>query len=187
MRERISALVGIVLLVLLIGVSYFYAVRSNLADIRYLPSENSPDYVANRIALVEFGPDGAPRNRVIAARAEHYSDDRVNAEQPMYVSLTPGKAQVTARSDRGWTNDAGRTVLLDGNVRISRAPWNGTPELRFETQRLTVYPDPERFVSDTGVVFRRGADSTTASGMDYSYADGTIELAGRVRTHIVRK
>ena len=42
MRERVSAIVAIILLAFLIGASYFYAVQSGLKDLKYLPSENSP-------------------------------------------------------------------------------------------------------------------------------------------------
>ena len=43
MRERVSAIVAIILLAFLIGARYFYAVQSGLKDLKYLPSENSPD------------------------------------------------------------------------------------------------------------------------------------------------
>ena len=70
MRERVSAIVAIILLVFLIGASYFYAVQSGLKDLKYLPSENSPDYTATKLSLTDFDGAGNPVRRVIADRSE---------------------------------------------------------------------------------------------------------------------
>lgn len=192
MRERVSAIVAIILLAFLIGASYFYAVQSGLKDLKYLPSENSPDYTATKLSLTDFDGAGNPVRRVIADKVIHYSDDRTDADHPRYITLTPNKPQVDASSDRGWTHDAGKTIEFEGNVKILRdpagsTPAGSTPALSFETQKMTAFPDTERFTSDSPVVFHRGSDSTTASGMDYSYANGTISLTGRVNTHIASR
>lgn len=187
MRERVSAIVAIILLVFLIGASYFYAVQSGLKDLKYLPSENSPDYTATKLSLTDFDGAGNAVRRVIADKVIHYSDDRTDADHPRYITLTPNKPQVDASSDRGWTHDAGKTIEFEGNVKILRDPAGNTPALSFETQKMTAFPNTERFTSDSPVVFHRGSDSTTASGMDYSYANGTISLTGRVNTHIASR
>ena len=112
MRERVSAIVAIILLAFLIGASYFYAVQSGLKDLKYLPSENSPDYTATKLSLTDFDGAGNPVRRVIADKVIHYSDDRTDADHPRYITLTPNKPQVDASSDRGWTHDAGKTIEL---------------------------------------------------------------------------
>ena len=89
MRERVSAIVAIILLAFL---SYFYAVQSGLKDLKYLPSENSPDYTATKLSLTDFDGAGNPVRRVIADKVIHYSDDRTDADHPRYITLTPNKS-----------------------------------------------------------------------------------------------
>ena len=89
--------------------------------------------------------------RVIADKVIHYSDDRTDADHPRYITLTPNKPQVDASSDRGWTHDAGKTIEFEGNVKILRDPAGSTPALSFETQKMTAFPDTERFTSDSPV------------------------------------
>ncbi len=184
MRERISAIVSIVLLTLLIGASYFYAIQSGLRNLRYVPSSESPDYTAKNITLTEFGADGQPVRRLIAENAVHYSDDRMNADNPRYVTLDAKSPQVIASAKHGSTDDGGATVLFSGGVTITREAGNGRPASKFETERLTAYPDTAVFVTDAPVKFTSGRDTMNGTGMTYDYSHSTIELSGRVATHV---
>lgn len=186
MRERISAIVAIALLLLLIGTSYFYAVQSKLKDLKYIPSEQSPDYIAKNATLTTFDESGSPVRRLFAKKMLRYSNDRTDAEDPKLVTLDKNKPQVIATAAHGWSSDGGETFLFDGGVTITRSPWQGSPAMKFSTQQLTVYPDTERFVSKSPVTFLRGADTTTALSMDYNHVRGTIKLTGGVKTRISR-
>lgn len=187
MRERISAIVAIVLLLLLIGASYFYATQSGLKDLKYIPGENSPDYTAENITVTTFGPDGNPQRRLIGRRMLHYSDDRTDVTEPELVAFEPSKPKVIAKARRGWTNDGGQTIEFEGQVSLDRAAWKNSAAMSFRTTKLTAYPDTERFVSSVPVAFAWGEDRTTAGSMVYDNARGTISLSGNVKTHIVRQ
>ena len=161
--------------------------QSGLDGQKRAPRDIPAGWSSTQLALTVLDGAGNPVRRVIADKVIHYSDDRTDADHPRYITLTPNKPQVDASSDRGWTHDAGKTIEFEGNVKILRDPAGSTPALSFETQKMTAFPDTERFTSDSPVVFHRGSDSTTASGMDYSYANGTISLTGRVNTHITSR
>lgn len=45
-RERITAIIGAVLLLALVGLSYYYSIQVELAGLKYVPSESSPDFTA---------------------------------------------------------------------------------------------------------------------------------------------
>ena len=187
MRERLSSIVAIALLILLIGTSYFYAVQSRLKSFHYVPSESSPDYTASNAALTVFDATGVPLRRVSASKMRHYSDERIEAEQIRYASLERNKAQISAYAARGWSNDGGQSIFFDSNVEITRFAWKNAPIIRFKTSSLTAYPDTERFVSKSPVFFSRGNDTTSASGMDYDHISGTVTLTGGVKTRIVSR
>lgn len=186
MRERISAIVAIALLLLLIGASYFYAVQSGLKNLKYVPSESSPDYTAQNVSLTTFNEKGEPVRRLSAAKMLHYSDDRTDTENPKLETLERGKPRVTATAARGWSHDGGETAVFDGGVKVTREAWQKSPAMSFSAQSVTVYPDTERFVTKTPVTLTRGRDTTTASGMAYDHVNGTVELTGSVRTRIDR-
>lgn len=186
MRERISCIIAIVLLLLLIGASYFYAVQSGLKNLKYIPSQNSPEYTAKNVTVTSFNEQGEPLRRLSAKEMLRYSDERTNTTAPKLITLERTKPRVVASAERGWSNDGGETVLFEGAVRVTRDPWQGAPAMSFSSEKLTVYPDTERFVSKAPVVFTRGADTTSASSMDYDHVNGTIELAGNVKTHMAR-
>ena len=187
MRERLSSIVAIVLLAVLIGASYFYAVQLRLKSFRYVPSESSPDYTAVNASLTVFDAAGAPLRRVSASKMLHFSDERIEAEQIRYASLERDKAQISAFAERGWSNDGGASIHFDNNVEITRSAWENTPIIRFKTSSLVAYPDSERFVSDAPVFLSRGNDTTSASGLDYNHVSGTVMLSGGVKTRIVSR
>lgn len=45
-RERITAIVGSVILFGLVLLSYWYSVQSEIAGLKYIPSDKSPDFLA---------------------------------------------------------------------------------------------------------------------------------------------
>ena len=187
MKERLSAIASILLLLFLIGASYYYAVQFQLKNLRYVPSESSPSFTAEKIKVTQFDASGVPSHQLSAGKVVYYSDERIVADGLEYATLTPGKPRLTATAASGSTDDGGKTVNLSGGVTVVRDAWGKTPAMRFETANLLAYPDTQHFVASSAVSFQRGKDSTTAGGMDYQHADGTLKLAGRVRTRVAAR
>ena len=59
-RERITAIAGAAILCVLVAGSYYYSVRSQMAGLKYVPSESSPDFMAENVALTDFNEVGQP-------------------------------------------------------------------------------------------------------------------------------
>lgn len=81
-RERITAIIGAVLLLALVGLSYYYSIQVELAGLKYVPSESSPDFTAENVTLTDFDAEGAATNRLAAQSVAHYSDERMHARMP---------------------------------------------------------------------------------------------------------
>lgn len=182
-RERITAIVGSLLLLVLVLLSYWYSIRVDIAGLKYVPSEKSPDFVASRITLTDFNEDGTPYFRAQAARLQHFSDERMHAQEASFISLRPGDARATARADELWSNDGLETVDLSGNVILTRRAYQNEPELFLRTNHLRGWLDTMHFETTHPVLLRRGIDTTEASeGMVYDNVARTVALQGNVRS-----
>lgn len=183
MSERITAIAGASILLALVLASYYYAVQTGLMGLRYVPSPESPDFTAENVTLTDFSPEGGPTTRLVAAHVAHFSDERMRAENALFVTLDPAKLQTTLRADEAWSNDGMETVELEGNVEYTRAAGPAEPDLYFRTDRLRGWLDTYRFDTTAPVFMRRGNDVTEAEeGMVYDNITRTVELRKRVHT-----
>lgn len=82
MRDRLTSLIAIALLVTLCAMSYWYSVKAELENVTHLSDLNSPDFIARDITITQFDDDGIAKAKVFAKEVEHYSTDT-----PMRSSL----------------------------------------------------------------------------------------------------
>ena len=66
MRERLTAIIAIILLLILIAASYWYAMQASFNNLRYIPSENSPDFIASDATVISFNEQGIAKTRMEA-------------------------------------------------------------------------------------------------------------------------
>lgn len=182
-RERITAIIGAAILFGLAALSYYYSIQVGLLGLKYIPSESSPDFTAERVSLTEFDERGAAERKVFAASVAHFSDERMRADNVRFVTLAPDRPQLSLSADEAWSNDGLETVDLHGSVLISRAAAPGEAALSMRTEYAKGYLDTHRFETDRPVSMSRGSDTTDATGgMLYDNVAHTVELRGRVRT-----
>ena len=182
-RERITAIAGAAILCVLVAGSYYYSVRSQMAGLKYVPSESSPDFMAENVALTDFNEVGQPTQRLVAQNVKHFSDERMHAESARYLTLEPDRAQVKAKADEAWSNDGLETIEFSGNVEVQQAASADGPELYFTSLYLKGFLDTHRFETPMPVFMRRGNDSFEAErGMVYDNVAHTVELRSRVRS-----
>ena len=182
MRERITAFIAIFLLLLLIAASYWYAIRSTYSNLKYVPNENSPDFIAQDATLISFDSDGFAKIKLQAQDFKHYSDDRVTMQEPHYTSVSPNKPIVQAKAKSGYSNDGGATVHFLGDVEVSRVASNNNEITRIQTQSVTVFSDHNRFETEDFVRISSGENTATATGMILDNIARTVELKTRVKT-----
>jgi lipopolysaccharide export system protein LptC len=181
-RERLTALVAIVLLLTLAGASYWYSIKSSRGLLPNRSDPQAPDFIADSIALTQFDKEGRAERRFFADEITHYPDTRIEVRAPRMVSLRPDQPQLAVRAERALVEDDGQKVILSGKVRVTREPHQDTPAMSLATEQLTAYPDEDRYVSDVPVQLKRGASEATARGMEYDNATRQLKMAGEVRT-----
>ena len=178
MRDRITAIIAILLLALLAATTYWYSQTSRLGGLANPVSREGPDVVVDGAALTQFDAEGRAISRLIGERVTHYpSDDRVEVIRPRMVSLRADQPQIDAKAEHARVEDSGARVILTGDVTLVRAPGSdGEPPMRLNTERLVALPDTEQFSTDLPVEIERGGSRINAVGMDYDNIKRTVKL-----------
>jgi lipopolysaccharide export system protein LptC len=182
MRERLTALVAIALLLVLAGASYWYSIKSSRSALPNRSDPQAPDFIATTVALTQYDKDGRAERRFFADELTHFPDTRVEVLAPRMVSLRPDQPQLEVRAQQALVENDGQKVTLRGQVRVTRKPDKDTPPMSLATERLIAYPDEDRYVSEVPVRLTRGASEATARGMEYDNTSRQLKMAGEVRT-----
>lgn len=182
MRDRIAPVLAILLLLVVVGTSYWYSRTMRIPRSAPAPKPGTPDVVVDRVVITQFDAQGKARNKLFAEKLTHYDvNDNIELASPRLVSLRPDQPQVDARAQRGRIEDAGERVHLMGSVLITRAATETEPPMRLSTEYLLALPDKDRFSTDKPVEMERGPATVTASGMVYDNIARTVDLQGDVK------
>ena len=182
MRDRITALIAIVLLASLAGVSYWYSQSTRLKKIAIPVSREGPDFVVNGVTLTQFDATGRATNRLHASELVHFAaDDHSELLQPRLISVRPDQPLVEVRAKTGHVESGGERVSLSGDVVVTRAPGrDGTAPMQLRTQELTALPDLDRYSTDAAVEIERGDSVVRSTGMDYDNVQRVVKFHSKV-------
>ncbi len=183
MRDRITAIVAILLLATLAGVTYWFSQSGRYGSLAAPVSRGGPDFVVNGVTLTDFDASGRATNRLFAEKMTHYAaDDRAELQRPHYVSLRPDQPQLEARAQKALVEGGGERVTLTGNVVLTRAPGEkGEAPMRLLTEKLVALPDLERYSTDAPVEMDQGGSVIQSVGMDYDNLKRVVKFHSQVR------
>ncbi len=182
MRERTSAYIAIALLSSLIGLSAWYSVQNELADIHYVPSENSPDFTGRNVALLRFDEEGLPSTRFEAVSVSHFSDERMFAIYPKTSFYSPNSPTLVATGDAAYSVDGGIVFTIKDNVRIVREATPTEPATVLETEVLQADTAKNVLSTDAFVRIVQGIQVTEGVGMRFDNAKQTIQFFSNVKS-----
>lgn len=183
MRDRITAIIAVLLLALLAATTYWYSHAARLGGLVNPVSREGPDIVVDGATLTQFDAEGRATNKLIGDRVTHYpSDDRVEVIRPRLISLRADQPQLDARANHARVEESGARVILSGDVLVIRAAGpDGEPPMQLATERLVALPDLEQFSTDAPAVIERGASRISAVGLDYDNIKRTVKLRSNVK------
>jgi lipopolysaccharide export system protein LptC len=183
MRDRITAVIAVLLLALLAATTYWYSQMTRIGALPNPVSREGPDIVVEGATMTQFDAQGRATNRLIGERVTHFpSDDRIEILRPHLVSLRSDQPQLDARAKHARVEDGGARVLLTGDVSLVRAGGkDGEPPLRLTTERLIALPDVEQFTTDAPALIERGGTRVNSVGMDFDNLKRTLRLHSNVR------
>jgi lipopolysaccharide export system protein LptC len=183
MRDRITAIIAVLLLALLAATTYWYSQSTRIGGLSNPVSREGPDVVVDGATLTQFDAQGRATNKLIGDRVMHYpSDDRVEVIRPRMISLRADQPQLDARANHARVEDGGARVVLTGDVTVIRAAGkDGEPPMRLSTERLVALPDVEQFSTDAPAEIERGGSRINSVGMDYDNIKRTVKFRSKVR------
>lgn len=185
LRDRFTAIVGIVLLLGLAGATYWYSLRTQFEGMSHPSAPDAPDFIASNIVLTQFDTEGRAQRKLFASELTHYPDDRFDVVEPRMLSLRPDEPQLEVNAREARVENGGERAQLTGAVRVTRAATATEPALRFDTETLTVLPDQERYFTDAPVSMVRGTTSARGTGFDFNNISRTVQLKSQVQTVLV--
>lgn len=154
------------------------------------PVSSEPDYFMRRFSVKSFDPAGTLRSEVAGTEARHHpSDDRVEIDNARIRRIDDQGLITVVTARRVTTNGDNTEFLLEGNAQVVREAGTGKdgvarPRLQFNGERLKIFLDPDRVVSDLPVVLRRGNDRLEAATLDYRDDQRVADFTGRVRVEL---
>ena len=154
------------------------------ASDRLGPSRHDPDYIVEKLAGVRMGESGSVDYSLSAAKMVHYPDDDTTLlTSPKFVSYASPKATVTITSSEGVVSSKGEHVYFQDNVRVTRAPQEGSGELVMRTSFLHVAPDYHIATTDRSVTLSDDTNTSTvtAVGLEMNNETRVIKLLSNVR------
>lgn len=183
MRDRITAIIAVLLLAGLAGVTYWFSQAGRYGNLANPVSREGPDFIVKGVTLTQFDAAGRATNRLYAETMTHYAaDDRADLQQPRYVSLRPDQPRLEARARQALVEGGGERVVMTGDVIITRsAGGNGEPPMRLATEKLVALPDFEQYSTDLPVEVDRGNSMIRSVGMDYDNIKRVVKFHSKVR------
>ena len=149
---------------------------------------HDPDYILNNFVTTRTDENGDLRYRLTAAEMRHYpDDDTTELELPHFTRFEIDKPFTQIEGKQGFvSSDADKIEFVD-DVKVVRQAYNGKGEMVVLTDRLDVFPDDERAVTDRPVVITQEPKTVIhATGMIYDKKQQTVELKSRVKAHYVK-
>ncbi|MDX9950898.1 MAG: LPS export ABC transporter periplasmic protein LptC [Methylophilaceae bacterium] len=148
-------------------------------------NRHDPDYILNNFVTTRTDENGDLRYRLTAEEMRHYpDDDTTELELPHFTRFEVDKPFTQIEGKKGFvSSDAERIEFVD-DVKVVRQAYNGKGEMVVVTDRLDVFPDEERAVTDRPVVITQAPKTVIhATGMIYDKKKQTVELKNRVKAH----
>ncbi len=102
-------------------------------------ARHEADYFIENFTATTMDTQGRRRHELSAARLVHFpDDDSIELERPHLVQYTPGEPPLHTVADRGYTTSDSKTILMRGNVRVTRGAHGGQPGGEIETGEMRV-------------------------------------------------
>ena len=183
--DRIAAVVSVVLLGALGLFTFYLAQVSDGGESARAPrtvAPDRPDYFVERMALLTMNDQGDPAYRLEASQLQHFpQDDVADFEDPVMVSLDPGRPRVTITANRGRLIQGGEEARLSGNVVVTRAATEKTAPMKVETEYAVVLPDEDIVRTGWPVTVIQGGQQLNGVGMELNNRTRQLRVDSQVR------
>jgi lipopolysaccharide export system protein LptC len=147
-----------------------------------------PDYRLDQFTVKSFDASGRMVREVTGASATHFpATQALHIQDIRLFAENDEGVQIRAQAQQGISTETDQRFTLQGQARVTRTVAEARTTQRsalpmsLQGERLTVWTDEERLVSELPVELRRGQEVITAQTLNFDTRSGQYELQGRVR------
>jgi lipopolysaccharide export system protein LptC len=189
LQQRAATFLPIVCMGIL-AASTWWLVKNSLQPTSSLTAsikKHEPDYEMRHFSVHRHKGDGKTVSQIEGQLLRHYPDtDTLEIDQARILSTSLDGTTTVATAHKAVAYNEGNEVELFGDAQVIRqanktstSPHNDALYLKSNYIRAMV--QEERVISNQPVTIQHGTTLVQASGMDYTYGNGTIIFNGRSR------
>ncbi|MDO9450515.1 MAG: LPS export ABC transporter periplasmic protein LptC [Rugosibacter sp.] len=185
MRDRSSMIVPLVLMMLLVGITYWIShIMQEDATSQLL--RHDPDYIISHFNVRRFDANGMLQHTLIAEKMTHYPDDDTTLViSPHLTNHRPPQTEIFAQ--QALVSKDSKEIDFINDVRVVRQGINAqTLSTVMETRLLKVFPDDETGYTLTPVTITQGKSIIKGSRLELDNKSGISVLHGRVTGTLYR-
>jgi len=190
MRQRLSALSALILLLALVVLTWWaadYAQRAIPVD---PPARltHEPDAWGQNVVILRTTAEGLPINRLESVYLEHFPDDDSYAlRQPRVTGLRADSPVMVGTAERAVMDQDGRRITLDGRAHLHRLADAERPALNVRSEQIIILTDQDLAYTDLAAEVLQGQSRMNGIGMRYNnrsrlldiHASADVEIAAR--------
>ncbi len=150
---------------------------------RMLVPPHSPDYFSIGYRKWEMGDNGLLKSKLIADRMTHYSDDdTTHLDKPLMFFHNESAPPWVINAETGMLSADGKTLQLNGKVKVERTQGKGARPLLINTSQVSVKPETHYAETDAWAELISPPNRTTGVGMKLMFAQPVrLQLLSNVK------
>ena len=188
MKDRLPALIALMMLLALVGITWWaadYAERAFPVEQEIAVSEE-PDTWSGPFIMLQSDEKGVPVTRLDGTQLRHYPHDgSYQIDQPELISQRPDSPRVIASSDIAYAYNDITLVHMVGNAHAHRFETPQNSALDITSEKLIVHPEEDIIETDQPAVVIQGDSRLIGDGMKYNnntrkldvYANSGVRIA----------
>jgi LPS export ABC transporter protein LptC len=184
-RFHLPNVIYLLLLLALAGGSYWW-IKQNKAPVKAAPEKHPEliDAFVQELTLNRTNKDGSIGFVITGGSLAHYGSKDGNL-QTVTLEATPiGQPKVTATgATGGWTDDS-HTIVLSGDVKLTRAAFDDAAEMVLTTDAVEVNLYDGKAHTELPFKVTQGKSFMTGAGFIYDYQTRDLMLNGTKKQRI---
>jgi lipopolysaccharide export system protein LptC len=187
LNDRVARSMPLLLLLSLAILTFWLDQKVQQAPDSGDPSlRHDPDFVIEGFSSTRMNPDGSRRYTLAAQKMVHYPDDMsTQLLGPDFVYFDRQRAPVKIKADTADISANGENAYFNGNVRLTREPYEDHPELLLTTTYLHIIPDQDIAKTDKPATLTEGNSTVSAVGLEFDQQKETLKLLSQVKARYV--
>lgn len=187
MKERLPALIALLLLILLVACTWWaadYAQRAIPVDPpRRLTHEM--DSWARNFVMLSTDPSGKPINRMEGEYVEHFpDDDSYHVTAPRAIGQQANNPITVGTANTAIMESGGKRIVMNGQAHVLRQPDADNDRLDVRSEQLIIVPDDDVVYTDLPAVVIKGNSRMSGTGMHYNNKTRQLEVSASTDVEI---